>query len=36
MIFAAGKAILRIWLVIMEVIFKIIRQQENSAPVESD
>lgn len=33
MIFAAGKAILRIWLVIMEVIFKIIRQQENSAPM---
>ncbi len=33
MTFAAGKAILRIWLVIMEVIFKIIRQQENSAPV---
>jgi succinate dehydrogenase / fumarate reductase iron-sulfur subunit len=33
MIFAPGKAILRIWLVIMEVIFKIIRQQENSAAV---
>uniref|UniRef100_UPI0039A41A16 succinate dehydrogenase/fumarate reductase iron-sulfur subunit n=1 Tax=Nostoc piscinale TaxID=224012 RepID=UPI0039A41A16 len=33
MIFQAGKAILRLWLVAMEVIFKVIRQQQNSLPV---
>ena len=33
MISEAGEAILRLWLVRMEVLFKIIRQQQNSAPV---
>nr|WP_225895412.1 succinate dehydrogenase/fumarate reductase iron-sulfur subunit [Dendronalium phyllosphericum] len=33
MISEAGETILRLWLVRMEVIFKIIRQQQNSAPV---
>jgi succinate dehydrogenase / fumarate reductase, iron-sulfur subunit len=33
MIFEAGKAILRLWLVVMEVIFKVIRQQQDSSPV---
>jgi succinate dehydrogenase / fumarate reductase, iron-sulfur subunit len=33
MIYQAGQAILRLWLVIMEVTFKVIRQQQNSTPI---